>query len=46
MVKETKVEPLAAEANTSQMNPLQLMNDLREEVAHNDTNQGLMVTTV
>ena len=46
MVKETKVEPLVVEANTSQMNPLQLMNDLREEVAHNDTNQGLMVTTV
>lgn len=35
-----------AEASTLRMNLLQLMNALKEEVVHNNTNQGLMVTTV
>lgn len=35
-----------AEANTSRINPLQLINGLREEVVHNDTNRGLMVIMV
>lgn len=35
-----------AEASTLWMNLLQLMNALNEEIVHNNTKQGLMVTTV
>ena len=45
MVKEMEAEP-SNKASTSRMNPLQLMNTLREEVVCNDFNQGLMVMTV
>lgn len=46
MVKKTEVALSVAEASTSRMNPLQLMNALREEVVDNNTNQGLMVSIV
>lgn len=46
MVKKTEVALSVAEASTSRMNPLQLMNALREEVVDNNTNQGPMVSIV
>lgn len=46
MVKEMKAKTSINEASTSRINPLQLMNTLREEVVCNDFNQRLMVTNV